>query len=81
MRPWLHVVIRRVREERLHVVGVVGGAVVVHPGPADRELVEPEHVEDAHVGESGPEELRVLDQASADEETPVRAPRNGELLR
>ena len=47
LRAGLQVVQRRVGQQRFELLGVVGRAVFVDPGPADRELVEAEHVHHA----------------------------------
>ena len=75
----LEVVERRVGVEGLELVRVVGGAVVVGPGPADGELVEAEHVHDADGGQGGAEEVGALGHAGADEQAAVAAAADGEL--
>ena len=61
-------------------LGVVGRAVVVDPGPADRELVEPEHVHHARPPAGlAPKRFGPLGQAGADQQAAVRAARDRQL--
>ncbi len=76
----LEVVIGGIGAEGFEFFGVVGGAVVVDPGPADGELVEAEHVHDAHGGEAGPIEFGALGHAGADEQAAIAAALDGEFL-
>ena len=54
------VVERRVRAQPPVLLGVVGVSEVGRSRPADRELVEPQHVEHPHLGDGGTERLGVL---------------------
>lgn len=80
VRARLDVVQRRVGEQRRKLFGVVRRAVVADPGPADREFVEPQHVEHADAGERGAEQVGTLRQACADQQTAVGATADGQLF-
>ena len=59
--------------EGFEVFGFVWAAVFVLPGPADGELVEAEHVQDANGGCGGGEEVGALVGDGGDEESAVAA--------
>src|SRR3954463_12164778 len=75
------VVERRVRVQGPELITFVRGSVIAGPCPADRELVEPEHVHHADFGECGAEELRMLRHRRADEQSSIRAAADPDALR
>ncbi len=66
----------RVSIEGLELVGLVARSVVRYPVPADGELVEAQHVHDAHLRYGNPEELRTLVHHRAHQQTAVRSALN-----
>ena len=77
-RAGLDVVERRVGVERLELLRVVARAVVGNPVPADRELVEAEHVHDADLRDGDAEEVGALVDDRADQQAAVRPALGGE---
>src|SRR5436853_302850 len=73
------VVQRRILVEIGELRRAVRRAVVRHPRPADRELVEPQHVHDPHGGQSRAEQLRALRHGGAHEQAAVGPAGDGEL--
>ena len=71
VRAGLHVVQRRVRPQPAILLRVAGVAQFAHPGPADSELVKPQHVEDPDLGNARAEQGGLLGHARADEEPAV----------
>ena len=56
-------------------------AVVGRPGPADRPEREPQHVEHAHLGDDGGEEVGTLGQHGTGQQAAVRTAGQGEVRR
>ncbi len=65
------VVVRRIRVQAPEHRRIVRRTVIGHPGPSDRELVEPQHVHHAHSGQGGAEQLRSLGHRRADQQAAV----------
>ena len=78
--PLFQVVEGGVGVQEREMVGVVRPAVVGGPGPADGELVIPEHVQDTDGRDGRGEEFGPLGHAGTDEEAAVAGPGDGELL-
>ncbi len=77
----LQVVERRVRLQVPELGRVVAGAVLHGPAPPNRELVEAEHVHDAHRRQGDLVKLGALGHASAHEQPAVGAAGDGQPLR
>ncbi len=75
------VVQRRVGAQPGELLGILRAAEVAGPCPADGEVMEPQHVEHADVADRRPEQLRMLSQAGADEQTAVGAAIDGSSTR
>ena len=76
-----HVMVGRVGQQPAQLARVGGGAVLVVPGPAERELLVAHHVQQRRRADHGPVALRVLGQRRADQQPAVRAAHEGQLVR
>mmetsp|Transcript_6598 Transcript_6598/g.27333 ORF Transcript_6598/g.27333 Transcript_6598/m.27333 type:complete len:718 (+) Transcript_6598:973-3126(+) len=74
----LDVVQRRVSVQGLEHLGVVAGAVVGGPGPADREVLVAQHVHHAHLRHGRGEQLRALVGDRAHQQAAIAAAVDGE---
>ena len=81
MRPRRHVVDGGVAVQIRKLRDAVGGPVLRHPRPADRELVEAEHVHDTDRRQRRPEQLRPLIHDGADQQAAVRPATDRQLGR
>mmetsp|Transcript_25702 Transcript_25702/g.86223 ORF Transcript_25702/g.86223 Transcript_25702/m.86223 type:complete len:476 (-) Transcript_25702:11-1438(-) len=79
-QPGLDVVVGRVGPERLEVPGVVRRAVIGRPEMANGELVEAEHVQEAHLAEHAAREVRALVGHRGDQQAAVGSPLDAEAL-
>mmetsp|Transcript_18642 Transcript_18642/g.44888 ORF Transcript_18642/g.44888 Transcript_18642/m.44888 type:complete len:236 (-) Transcript_18642:1777-2484(-) len=72
IRRHLHVVYRRIVDDRGESAWVIAAAVVALPRSPDAELVVPQHVHDAHLGNAGPKEVWPLVGAGSHQQPTIR---------
>ena len=70
----------RVAIEVAEVLLAVARSVLDRPSPADRELVEAEHIHDAHGRQRDLEQVGTLGHGRADQQAAVRAAGDGDLV-
>ena len=71
--PRANVMVRRVGEEPAELFGVVRGAILGDPVAGDEEAVVAEHVQQRHLADDGPVEVRPLRSDRAHEQAAVAA--------
>lgn len=76
-----HIVQRREFDQILEMLLFAGIAIVGHPCMADGELVETQHIHNAHLSDGRAIQLGSLVDAGTDQQTAVRAALDGNLLR
>src|SRR5215813_2593080 len=72
---------RRIGVDGFELFGVVGGAIVGGPAPADSKFVKAQHVHYADRRQCGAIEVGALGEAGADQQATVAAAPNGQIGR
>ena len=79
--PSTTAVVGRVAEQPAELLGVVGGAVLVVPGPAQPEQLVPDHVQQRRAADDGGGQVGPLGERRTDQQPAVGAAEHAELRR